>query len=91
MLTRCRRQLNWAPPSTPINWARPSTPRPPFHKLKTLRFASGNYQSRENAKGRTNSKEKVEQEGNHMRQGAGTPYPRNPEAVPRAAEFFNKQ
>ena len=39
---------------------------------------------------RTNSKEKVEQEGNHMRQGAGTPYPRNPEAMPRAAAFLNK-
>ena len=25
----------------------------------------------------------------HMRQ-AGTPYPRNPEAMPRAADFFNK-
>ena len=66
VLTRCRRQLNWPPPSTP---------RPPFHKLKTLRFASGNYESRENAKARTNSKKKVEQDGNHMRQGEGPPTP----------------
>ena len=35
--------------------------------------------------------EKVEQQRDHMTQGAGTPYPRNPEAMPRAADFFNKQ
>ena len=33
---------------------------------------------------------KKKQESHHMRQGAGTPYPRKPEAMPRAADFFKK-
>ena len=41
MSPRCKRQLNWPPPSTP---------RPPFHKLKTLRFASGNEQRTQNSR-----------------------------------------
>ena len=58
-------------------------PQTPFSQVKnpTLRI-------RELTEDTEQEKEaQARERAEHMRQGAGTPYPRNPEAMPRAADF----
>ena len=63
-------------------------PQTPFSQVKkpTLRIRELAEDTEQEKEAQTARKR-----AEHMRQGAGTPYPRNPEAMPRAADFFNKQ
>ena len=62
-------------------------PQTPFSQVKnpTLRIRELTEDTEQEKEAQTARKR-----AEHMRQGAGTPYPRNPEAMPRAADFFNK-
>ena len=62
-------------------------PQDPFSQVKnpTLRIRELTENIEQKKEAQTASKR-----AEYMRQGAGTPYPRNPEAMPRAADFFNK-